>query len=111
MPELEKDIQATILDWLAAIGAFAIRCNSGAMVVEGRHKKRFIRFTNQPGCSDILACLPNGMFAAIEVKRPGNEPTEAQRAFLREVEKRGGIGLWVTSVKELERDLREAGCL
>jgi hypothetical protein len=108
---LEKEIQATILKWLTFKGAFAIRVNSGAVRASHNGKSRLVRFTNRPGCSDILCCLWNGRFAAIEVKRPGEVPTDKQREFLQSIERSGGIGVWVTSVDELELDLKDAGCL
>jgi len=106
---LERDIQKQILEWLNLWGAFAVRTNSGAFVGEHKGKKRFVRFTNRKGCSDILAVLLDGRFMACEVKRPGEKPTDDQRQFLRDVEHRGGLGLWVTSLDQLRSDLREAG--
>ena len=40
----------------------------------------------------------NGLFLAIEVKRPGESPREEQRAFLDRVQCMGGIAGWCSSV-------------
>jgi hypothetical protein len=47
-----------------------------------------------PGVSDIVA-LHNGHFYALELKAPGNVPTEAQLAFIEKVKAAGGDAGWV----------------
>jgi hypothetical protein len=49
-----------------------------------------------------LAVLPGGYFCAIEVKRSRNKTTDAQQAFLDDVEARGGVAIVVHSVEEVE---------
>ena len=67
--------------------------------------------------SDILGILPQtvdlqgekvtfGNFLAIEVKRPGEPLREEQEIFLQEVRDRGGIGLCVRSLADLEREMK-----
>lgn len=58
------------------------------------------------GVSDILGVLPNGRALAIEVKRPGGKPTEAQQLFLHEVNRAGGLAFTASSVDEVEAYLR-----
>lgn len=106
----EAEIQKQVMQYLWAIGAFAIRINSGAFAGEHNGKRRFVRFNSEPGTSDILAILPNGRFAAFEVKRPGwkrpsGEREEKQAAFLAEVRKRGGVAAFVTGVDDVVREL------
>jgi hypothetical protein len=43
---------------------------------------------------------------AVEVKRPGEQPRPDQEAFLAGVRQRGGIGLCVHSLMELEEQMR-----
>jgi VRR-NUC domain len=117
----ESDIQRAVLDYLKLCGALVIRVNSGGMYAGERKSggKRFVRFNSEPGCSDILACLPQSgdaecgplfaAFAAIEVKRPGKIPTPHQQTFLEDVTRRGGVALVVTSVQDLVEQLRERG--
>lgn len=103
--ELERDVQRTVIDWLRLWGAVPVRVNSGATKVG----KRFVRFNDEPGCSDLLVCLPDGMFAAVEVKRPGGKLTPHQRAFLDFITSRNGLGLVVRSLDELKTALRAEG--
>lgn len=100
---LEKEVQASIMAYLESVGAYAIRINSGAMPGEYKGKRRFIRFTSRPGCSDILACW-RGRFVAIECKRPGNHCTFAQQQFLADVRRAGGIALAAVCVDDVRRE-------
>ncbi len=108
---LEKDVQKTCLEWLALWGATAIRVNSGVMAVE----KRRVKFNDQPGCSDVLACLPpDGRMLALELKRPGRDRTDPKRAaeqdsFRRKVVKSGGLAIVARSLDELLAGLKAAG--
>lgn len=101
----ERDIQNQILAYLKLFGAYATRTNSGATKIGDR----FIRFNSRPGCSDILACLPGGKFAAIEVKRPKKKPTDKQNQFLHGVRVTGGFGWVVESVDQLRELLVSNG--
>jgi hypothetical protein len=49
------------------------------------------------GRPDIEGCL-EGLFVGIEVKKPGEEPTELQEYRLNQIRDAGGIGTWVTSL-------------
>jgi hypothetical protein len=65
-----------------------------------------------PGGPYILGILPScggneaGKFLGVEVKRPGNKPTPAQRSFLDRINSFGGVGLCVTSIADLEDQQR-----
>lgn len=66
------------------------------------------------GVSDIIGVLTQeykgekfGNILCIEVKQPGNQPTDAQRIFLNTINNAGGIGICVHSVDELERLLED----
>lgn len=75
---------------------FFIRVNSG-----GRRMGRvFVWFYNLffdgkeqkgKGVSDIIGQLRDGRFFALEVKRPGEKPTEEQAVFLSMVNDAGGV--------------------
>lgn len=99
---LEKDIQGQILDYLHLRRVFAWRQNAGAMKGEHKGKRWFVRFASVDGISDIVGVLPGGRFLAIEVKRPGEEPTPSQRAFLSRVTDAGGMAFAATSVREVQ---------
>jgi Holliday junction resolvase len=46
---------------------------------------------NRKGVSDIIACAPNGIFWAIEVKFGTNKPSPLQLHYVNEIAKRGGV--------------------
>lgn len=86
MQPRESDITRAILDYLALIGAWALK-------VHGHLGQR-------PGVPDILACH-NGRFIAIEVKQPGNSPTARQEAELAAIGEAGGMTLVAMSVEDV----------
>jgi len=97
----EQDIQRSIKDYLEALGWLVLKFNNvGIKKPDGSYIP-----THQPGVADLICCSPNGVFVAIEVKRPGNKPTDSQKEFLRRVNKCGGWGLWARSVDEVIDDL------
>ena len=59
------------------------------------HWKVFTGPQNVPGVSDILG-IYQGKFLAIEVKKPGQKPTERQESFLNQVRESGGIAIVAT---------------
>jgi hypothetical protein len=75
-------------------------------------------FHGLAGVSDILGILPQtarladggeavfGVFLAVEVKRPGESLRPDQEAFLNDIRARGGIGVCVRSLDDLEAQLR-----
>lgn len=56
------------------------------------------------GQPDILACY-RGRFLALEVKRPGEQPTEIQRATLQKWADAGAVAGVVRSVEDLKEPL------
>lgn len=47
---------------------------------------------------DLLCCI-DGLFFAIEVKRPGGKPTPRQLTVMDEIEKAGGVAVWGDSLE------------
>ncbi|WP_432263292.1 VRR-NUC domain-containing protein [Cupriavidus sp. TMH.W2] len=80
--------------------AWCMRMNTGAAVFGEGENQRFVKFS-EPGVSDIVGQLKDGRFFAVEVKRPGNTPTDDQWAFLRNVAKGGGVAGWVDDPAQL----------
>lgn len=108
---LEHDIQSAILAYLAWDKriAWAERFNSGAHVAtttdaRGQQHRRFIRYAF-PGCSDILGQLVDGRFLAIEVKRPGEKPTQKQSDFLSTVANNNGVAIIARSIDDVKTAL------
>ncbi len=54
----------------------------------------------KPGVSDLVLCLPNGRFAAIELKAPKGRLSDSQSDFLAAVELTGGYTAVVRSIDE-----------
>jgi len=53
----------------------------------------------------VWSVVPRAVFVALEVKVPGEKPTEVQLGFLQAVEAAGGVGIWATSVEEAHRKI------
>ena len=69
---------------------------------------RRTRFGLFKGSSDLIGIRKrDGRFIALEVKKPGEEPTPEQEDFMRIVRGGGGIVAVVTSVQEALRAIRE----
>lgn len=106
----EQDIQRQCLDYLQGVLRWhAWRNNTGAMRWTDRAGgNRLMRF-GATGSADILGVCCDGRFLAVEVKRPGGRPTEAQVAWLDRVRESGGVAMVVTSLEELRQGLSRAG--
>jgi hypothetical protein len=111
----ESDVLSGCLQWLRLKGVFCWRQNQGAIPLKNGGYRRFVGLR---GVSDILGILPQtvrvvgdaalstfGNMLAVETKRPGEGLRPEQAEFLRLVNERGGIGLCVRSVTELEQRL------
>ena len=98
---VEKGIQDAILAHLRRIGWRAIRHNSGAAVSGVGAARRFIKFNDAPGHSDISGVAPGGRAYFIEVKRPGEKPTPKQQIFLESMSAAGAHTAVLHSLDEL----------
>jgi hypothetical protein len=94
-PVREADIQRTILDYLALRRIFHYRQNTGATKTE----KRFFRF-GAKGAPDIIA-VHGGIYHGIEVKKPGEVPTDDQAAFGKALIAAGGEYIVAHSVEDV----------
>jgi len=84
--------------------AWAARMNVGGMQdSHGNH----VRFGFR-GLSDVVGMLRDGRFLAVEVKRPGGQPTTAQVEFLGLVSRSGGVAFVARSVEDVMRGLADA---
>ncbi len=122
----EKAIETQIKSFLRYHGAWAQKVHSGAIMKSYTRKTGFYKGMSQmyrvkladEGTPDLLACV-KGKFLAIEVK---NSPKEvlawkrsaetdrrsaAQHFQQDSIREAGGFTLVVSSVDELEEDLRE----
>ena len=111
----ESDVLSACLQYLTLRGVFAWRQNQGAIPLKGGGYRRFVGLR---GVSDILGILPQrvqvvgegelqfGNLLAVEVKRMGEKPRPEQAAFLARVNERGGVGICVHDLRELEMQLQ-----
>jgi hypothetical protein len=98
-------VKSAILDYLQIRGFFAWNNPTGAMEVRPGQWMRF----GKVGSADILGCLPGGRFLAIECKAENGRLSGAQRDFLHEVERLGGLAIVARSFQEVDKALRVAG--
>ena len=111
----ESDVLSACLQWLQMKGVWCWRQNQGAIPLAGGGYRRFVGLK---GVADILGILPQtvrvvgdegpvtfGNLLAVETKRQGENPRPEQEEFLRQVNERGGVGVCVRSVGELEEVL------
>jgi len=103
---LEQDILRVCLEYLKLRGVCCWRQNQGSVAGEHKGRRRFLRFASADGISDIIGLLPpGGRLLAVEVKRPGKQPTATQQAFLDAIGRNGGLAVCVHSLAELEAAL------
>lgn len=96
----ESEIQKAILDYLHLKRILAFKHRN-----VGIYKKSTDRYIplsyGEKGISDIIGCLPDGRFLAIEVKKPGGKPSPEQVAFLERVNVNGGLGILAYGLEEV----------
>jgi hypothetical protein len=102
----EAEVQRAIRQLLRVhpLVAWHGRINRGAVQDSAGN---YVAFNDIKGCSDLIGMMKTGHWLAIEVKRPGNVPTEDQQEFLDAVACNGGLAFWADSVETVERRLRE----
>jgi len=97
MPRKEADVKKAITQYL--------KCR-GCLVIPYRNVGIFKRDTGkyipcqQLGISDLLGLTREGKFFAVEVKMPGNKPSDHQEKFLETVRSFGCIGIVAYSIDD-----------
>ena len=87
-------LKATLTALNKLPGVHAERNQTGAYQMRGH----WVRFGWGPGSPDIVGCFgPAARLFAIEVKRPGERPTERQIWWLMRIASWGGIAGWADS--------------
>jgi hypothetical protein len=103
----EADVLKSVMQYLKLKKIPCFRINSGALATKNGG---FVRF-GYPGMSDIYAISPGGISIWIECKRPGGKLSAAQMEFLDMINRNSGIGIMVTSVGDIEKELKIAGVI
>lgn len=97
----EKGVVKACLQYLQFKGVYCWRQNTGGVQYHSKKKgTQFVRF-GVPGISDILGCMPDGRFIAVECKAGRNTLTKDQRVFLEQIRQAGGIGIVARSVDDV----------
>ena len=93
----EQDITRAIIAAVNATGLAEVwRNQSGTVRVKGGYMHHA-----HAGVADVVGfAARSGLMVAIEVKKPGEVPTQAQTAFLERLRRAGGVAACVTSVAE-----------
>ena len=91
----EKVIQSHILAYLRSVGV------SADIITLGMYSGK--------GVADIVGCMPDGRYLAIEVKCAGKKPTELQAIWLKEKSKFNALTMVAHSVEEVEEFLKACG--
>ena len=78
------------------------RANSGKVKVKGGYMS-----LAPAGTADIVGLIkPHGQFLAIEVKVPGQNLSEAQEAWRKEIESMGGLYIIATDWRQCAQDIK-----
>ena len=97
----ETDISRGIRETLARLGVIVWRNQAGTMQGGRVHLA-------PKGTPDLIGVLPGGRFLGLEVKRPGQKPTEVQLQWQRDLIAKGAVCAVVTSVQEAVDVVRTA---
>jgi hypothetical protein len=60
---------------------------------------RLTRLGVVAGVADLVFCLPDGRFAAIEIKAPNGRLSDSQKAWLPKIRASNGLAAWARSVE------------
>lgn len=82
----EKDIEKYLTKEIAKLGGTAYKFNS--------EQRRAV--------PDRICVLPKGLIFFVECKRPGKEPTPAQRRELNRLREKGQLATWVSTLEEVK---------
>lgn len=114
----ESIAQAEVLVRAPELNVQIWRNNSGVLLdVNGRPVRFGLgneskKINDVMKSSDLIGIGPQGRFLAVEMKptdwtKPRNKREHAQLRFINEVNQRGGIGFFCTSVLEFENMIRK----
>jgi hypothetical protein len=101
----EGTVLAGCLRYLQARRIYHWRNSVGAVRVA---PDRGVHF-GKKGSADIIGCLPDGRFLAVEVKAQNGRLSPEQKQFLAEIRELGGLALVIRDWRELDAALRGAG--
>jgi hypothetical protein len=101
----EGCIKAACLRYLEKRGIKAWNNPSGCVRIA---PDRWLHF-GKKGSADILGCLPDGRFLAVEVKAARGVLSPEQKQFLEDIRGLGGLAAVARSWTDIDQALREGG--
>lgn len=101
MAEEEGRIQYIAMKMLQISGAIVFRMNAGRT----RNNVRMAPV----GTPDLMAALSGGRVIWVEVKTPGNDPTEAQEKMHKLLRQKGHTVYVVHNTEEIEKMMDDVG--
>jgi hypothetical protein len=101
----ENRIKAEVLKYLKLWRIYCWSNPSGAARIR---PGKFMSF-GLKGSADILGCLPDGRFLAVEVKAARGVLSPEQRDFLADIKALGGMAVVAKSRTDVDHVLREGG--
>jgi len=105
LKQSEKELVKTVLEYLGLKRIYAWRNNTGATVIPGKERTRFVRYGFK-GSSDVIGILPDGRFLAIECKVGKNKVSPAQEEFLDNIANNGGLAIIAYSLDDVIERLK-----
>ncbi len=106
----ETDLKLAVVAYLQALGFIAWVQNVGGVKFRSGGRQRFVRF-GFAGLSDILCILPGGRFLVVETKILDNVASQAQKDFMADVERMGGIAVLAYSLDDVDERLKREGII
>ncbi len=85
------------------LGGWIVRVNVSGFYDPNRGIWR--KGVTDPGCPDLLACLPGGLFLAVEVKTGTDRMSEQQVITRKVIEAAGGIYIEARHIEQFRHDL------
>ena len=86
----EQALVNDVIAYIFSIGGWAMRVNSGTQVIKGELGTRVFRGAPK-GTADVIGCLSNGRFIAVECKIGSNTCSLEQTIFLDRIKEAGGL--------------------
>lgn len=97
----EAKVTAQVNKYLDSLGCLNIRTGAGSVEIDGRRIS-----IGLAGTSDRTACLPNGMFCAVECKAT-TDLSPRQRKYLDKVHRLGGVAIVARCKEDVRAGLVE----
>jgi len=101
----KKLVQDPIIKLLNLRGFYVFNANAGKI-----QTKTGYFFSGVPaGTSDIIGIAPDGKMVAIECKYDKGRPTEMQKDFIYNIERKGGVAFCTNSIEDCLAKLNDRG--